>query len=89
MVMMVVMMMVALANTALVAAIIRLRDEQLHDRATDDASAENEWDRLGERVDVVRAVEVVVGDGEFDGCDEGGEDGDVEEAAEEMHVEDM
>lgn len=82
-------MMVVFVNIVFVVVIIRLRDEQFYDCVIDDVSVENEWDCLGECVDVVCVVEVVVGDGEFDGCDEGGEDGDVEEVVEEMYVEDM
>lgn len=79
----------AFTDTALIAAVIRLWDKLLDDRATDYAGAENQGDGLRQRVDVIAGFEVVVGDGCFDGSDKCREDGDVEKAAQEMHVEDM
>jgi hypothetical protein len=86
---MVMMVMRSFTDTTLIAAVIRLRDELLDNRATDNSGAENQWDGLRKCVDVVASFEIVVGDGCFDGGDQGRKDGDVEEAAQEMHVEDM
>ena len=87
--MMMVMMMITFTYTAVIAAIVGLRNELLHYGTTNDARAEKERNCLRKGVHVVGGIEVVVRYGELDSRDEAGQNGSIEESAKKMHIGDM